>query len=248
VAPVVPTQRFLLKALATVLVFPGWLAVYGEEAAEARDGDAAPNEHLPALQPGQPLRLHEVLPAQHYSQPPRRYSEASLVKALEEAGIGRPSTYATIVSTILDRGYVALEQRTFVPTELGFAANDFLVAHFPRIVDLPFTAQMEDELDEIAAGRRQWTQMLRAFYGPFATTVAEAQSAPISPLKREEPRLPAARRAAHRGRPPAPGTKKVVRARRAKPAAATKPPLKRPGRWNPRPEPADDPLLDQLPF
>ena len=88
------------------------------------------------------MTMEDVLTAQHFTKPPRRYSEASLVKALEEAGVGRPSTYATVVTTIQDRAYVQLEQRHFRPTELGFAANDFLVAHFPKIVDLPFTAQI----------------------------------------------------------------------------------------------------------
>ena len=200
--------RFLLKAQATTLVFRGWLAAYGDDADEhgaataergsgrsaraqrgaAVDGqdDGAANERLPRLEAGQALVLLEVLPAQHFTQPPRRYTEASLVKALEEAGVGRPSTYATILSTIQDRGYVRLEQRQFVPTELGYAANDFLVAHFPRIVDLPFTARMEDSLDEIANGRLPWTQMLRDFYGPFCETIARAERAPLTALKQQE--------------------------------------------------------------
>jgi DNA topoisomerase-1 len=254
------TRQFALKAQATTLVFPGWLAVYGEAGAErvsaraqdtpsgsggrgARrrgrpahgepsapsepdspadpaDADAPPNDRLPQLTAGQPLELLDVLPAQHFSQPPRRYTEAALVKALEEAGVGRPSTYATVVSTIQDRGYVRLEHRHFAPTDLGFAANDFLVAHFPTIVDLPFTAEMEDSLDEIAGGRVPWTQMLHRFYGPFAETLARARSAQVSPLERKEqpaaadltpvpspPRAGSAPRAAgrgERGEPPIP--------------------------------------------
>ena len=182
------SHRFTLRAQATTLVFPGWLAAYGEDAQEPRaDEDGPANDRLPHLETGQPLDLQDVLPAQHFTQPPRRYTEASLVKALEDAGVGRPSTYAAVVSTIQDRDYVRLEQRHFVPTDLGFAAYDFLVAHFPSIVDLPFTAQMEDSLDEIAGGRLQWTQMLHTFYGPFAQTIARAQTAPVAPLKQHEP-------------------------------------------------------------
>jgi DNA topoisomerase I len=193
-------RRFLLRAQASSLTFAGWLAAYGEDTGESSaakpssepaEEDEAVNTHLPKLDAGQTVYPEEVLPAQHFTQPPRRYSEPSLVKALEEAGVGRPSTYATIVSTILDRGYVQLTQRHFVPTELGFAANDFLVAHFPRVVDLPFTAEMENSLDEIAAGRLQWTAMLGAFYGPFAQTVKAATTAPESPLKRRESEGPA---------------------------------------------------------
>lgn len=222
-----PSERtFALAAQATLLLFPGWLALYGRDAGEtgAADGrapagagsrrrrgasateataekptgdgvaegepadevaSAAPRENLrlPQLDDSTPVEALRVNPAQHFTQPPRRYTEAGLIKTLEEAGVGRPSTYAAIVSTIQDRSYVAREQGHFVPTELGFVANDFLVEHFPRIVDLPFTARMEDELDEIASGQRPWVEMLSAFYGPFSQTVAQAQTAPITALK-----------------------------------------------------------------
>ncbi|CAA9229864.1 MAG: DNA topoisomerase I [uncultured Chloroflexi bacterium] len=181
-------RRFLLRATASTLVFPGWLKVYGEDGgAGERNEDDAPNDALPDLDAGQVLYEEEVLPAQHFTQPPRRFTEPALVKALEDAGVGRPSTYAAVVSTIQDRGYVRLEQRHFLPTELGFAASDFLVTHFPDIVDLPFTAGMEDSLDEIAGGRLGWTEMLRTFYGPFSQTVSKAAGAPVSALKQTEP-------------------------------------------------------------
>ena len=187
------SSRFVLKAQATSLVFRGWLAAYGEDAGRndepsAEDGPA--NDRLPALETGQPLDAQDVLPAQHFTQPPPRYTEPALVKALEDAGVGRPSTYATVVSTIQDRGYVEIEQRHFIPTELGFAANDFLVAHFPSIVDLPFTAQMEDALDQIAGGMMEWTRMLDTFYGPFSQTLTRAQTAAVTDLKRSEAPAP----------------------------------------------------------
>ena len=178
-----PQVTFLLRATASELVFPGWLKVYGEDAAPTEDNDA-PNASLPPLTKGQVVYPEEILPTQHFTQPPRRFTEPTLVKALEDAGVGRPSTYAAVVSTIQDRGYVQLQQRHFVPTELGFAANDFLVTHFPKIVDLPFTAEMEHSLDEIAGGRQQWTAMLEGFYGPFSQTLTAAASAPALPTPR----------------------------------------------------------------
>ncbi|HET7771037.1 MAG TPA: DNA topoisomerase, partial [Chloroflexota bacterium] len=170
---------FRLRATASELIFPGWLKVYGEDTTPQDTASDAPNDTLPPLTKDQVVYAEEVLPAQHFTQPPRRYTEPTLVKALEDAGVGRPSTYAAVVSTIQDRGYVLLEKRSFVPTELGFAANDFLVSHFPKIVDLPFTAEMEDALDEIAGGRQQWTEMLERFYGPFRETVDRAAGAHV---------------------------------------------------------------------
>jgi len=185
-----PQQRFTLRATASTLTFPGWLKAYGEDTSSTQESDDdAPNDKLPDLKPTQTLYPEEVLPTQHFTQPPRRYTEPTLVKALEDAGVGRPSTYATVVSTIQDRDYVRLEQRHFLPTELGFAANDFLVTHFPKIVDLPFTAEMEDALDEIAGGRLAWTEMLQHFYGPFRQTVDAASGAPMSRPRREPAKL-----------------------------------------------------------
>ena len=173
------SNTFLLRATASELTFPGWLKVYGEDSAPQATDTDAPNPTLPPLSKDQVVYPEEVLPTQHFTQPPRRYTEPALVKALEDAGVGRPSTYASVVSTIQDRGYVQLQQRTFLPTELGFAANDFLVTHFPKIVDLPFTAEMEDALDEIAGGRKEWREMLEGFYGPFKETLDRAAGAPL---------------------------------------------------------------------
>ena len=130
---------------------------------------------LPGLTAEQVLRLLEVLPEQHFTQPPPRFTEASLVKTLEEHGIGRPSTYASIISTMLDRGYVRLEERRFFPEDVGMVVTDMLIEHFPDVVDVSFTAQMEDELDDIAEGGIGWTQVLHEFNGPFERALEKAE-------------------------------------------------------------------------
>ena len=114
---------------------------------------------------------------QHFTQPPPRYTEASLVRALEEKGIGRPSTYSPTISTIITRGYVARENKRLIPTELGKIVNDTMVKHFPDIVDIAFTAHMEDELDEVEAGELEWHKVIQEFYGPFEETLERAESA-----------------------------------------------------------------------
>ncbi|MGC8719335.1 MAG: type I DNA topoisomerase [Thermodesulforhabdaceae bacterium] len=164
---------FIFRATGSVVTFPGYLVLY-REITEEEDANGDENVHLPALQQGDDLHLHELKGSQHFTQPPRRYSEASLIKALEDFGIGRPSTYATIVSTIQERGYVVSEKRTLRPTELGFAVNDLLVAHFPDIVDVSFTAQMEDELDKISRGEGSLRDVLKRFYERFKPMLDEA--------------------------------------------------------------------------
>src|SRR3954453_10209002 len=136
----------------------------GEEPNQEEEDEKAP---LPPLSADQLLKLLELLPRQHFTEPPPRFSEATLVKALEERGIGRPSTYASIISVILDRNYVTLEEKRFRPTDLGTIVNDLLVKHFPRILDVDFTAGVEEELDDIAGGEREWVEVLREFYDPF---------------------------------------------------------------------------------
>jgi DNA topoisomerase-1 len=123
---------------------------------------------------GEVLDLLRLIPEQHFTQPPPRYTEASLVRELEKHGIGRPSTYAPILTTIQVRGYVERVNRYLIPTEVGFLVNDLLVKHFPDIVDIPFTAHMEDDLDKIAAGERDWVSVLRDFYAPFERTLQAA--------------------------------------------------------------------------
>jgi DNA topoisomerase I len=162
-----------LRATGQTMLFDGFIRVYTEGRDDAVDEDA--EARLPELAADQSLRLLEVLPEQHFTQPPPRYTEASLVKTLEELGIGRPSTYASIISTIQDRGYVRLEDRRFVPEDVGYVVTDGLVQHFADIVDVNFTAQMEEELDEIAEGQARRVQVLRDFYGPFEQTLERAE-------------------------------------------------------------------------
>ncbi len=159
------SPAYLLRATGQTLKFDGFRRVYFEGRDEPTDEDQ--EGVLPALTAEQVLRLLEVLPEQHFTQPPARFSEASLVKTLEELGIGRPSTYASIISVLLDRQYVRLEDRRFHPEDVGEVVIDLLVEHFPDIVDVNFTAHMEDELDDIAEGKMRWTQVLDEFYGPF---------------------------------------------------------------------------------
>jgi DNA topoisomerase-1 len=154
----------LLRATGRVMLFDGFLVVYRE----GRDDEPEEAEgQLPQLAEGQTLTLVDVLPTQHFTQPPPRFTEATLVKALEENGIGRPSTYAPTLSTLVDREYVRIEQRRIFPTDTGMVVTDLLVEHFPEIVDLTFTASMEEDLDEIARGHKDWPEVLRKFYDPF---------------------------------------------------------------------------------
>ena len=156
---------YLLRATGQTLTFDGFRRVYFEGRDDAADEDA--ESALPRLTAEQVLRLLEVLPEQHFTQPPPRFTEASLVKTLEELGIGRPSTYASIISTLQDRGYVRLEERRFFPEDVGEVVTDLLKEFFPDVVDVNFTAKMEEDLDEIAEGKLRWVQVLDEFYGPF---------------------------------------------------------------------------------
>jgi len=158
-------KKYLFRAVGSKIKFTGWTKVYGREEGEVTGTD---DKFVPALAKGTKLDLIELLQEQHFTEPPPRYTEASLIKLLEEKGIGRPSTYAPIISTIQDRHYVELEQRRFRPTPLGAAVNDFLVKNFPGIVDVSFTAKMEDQLDDIANGEKQWVPIIAEFYDPFS--------------------------------------------------------------------------------
>lgn len=161
---------YLLRASATEILFPGFLAVYTADKEEA-EKDGKP---LPVLKVDEALDLLNISPEQHFTQAPPRYSEATLVKALEEKGIGRPSTYAPILSTIQDREYVRQVEKRLQPTELGFIVNDILMTHFPNVVDVGFTAQMEADLDRIAQGETEWVPILAHFYGPFSSDLQKA--------------------------------------------------------------------------
>jgi DNA topoisomerase-1 len=159
-----------LRASGSVLKFDGFLKVYTEDrptSGAESDEEAEQNRALPPLHAGQVLRVLEVKPEQHFTQPPPRYTEASLVAELEKRGIGRPSTYATILSVIQDRDYVETRERKFYPTELGRLVSDLLVEHFPDVMDVEFTAAMENLLDQVEEGKRPWVGVLRDFYEPF---------------------------------------------------------------------------------
>jgi DNA topoisomerase I len=161
-----------LRASATRTLFDGFSAVYTEGRDDGADEDEA-DRQLPPIVEGDATSVREVTPTQHFTEPPPRFTEATLIKALEEHGIGRPSTYAATISTILDRGYVRVEDRRLHPELIGEVVTDLLVEHFGDYVDLAFTARMEEELDEVARGERAWIPLLRAFYGPLAERVAE---------------------------------------------------------------------------
>ncbi len=153
-------------ATGSVIGFDGFMALY-TIAAENNNKNGKKQTVLPRLQKGMVLKRPELIKKQHFTQPPPRFSEASLVKELEENGIGRPSTYASILSIIQAKGYANLEKRYFKPTELGFIVTDFLVENFPDILNVDFTAHMEENLDEIAEGKKGWVETLAEFYGPF---------------------------------------------------------------------------------
>jgi DNA topoisomerase I len=165
--------RYGLRATGQTLTFDGFLKLYREGRDDEPDEDA--EAALPVVTAEQLLRMLAVLPEQHFTQPPPRYTEASLVKKLEELGIGRPSTYASIISTIQDRGYVRLEDRRFRPEDVGYVVTDKLVEHFPDIVNPDFTAYMEKELDDIAEGQLRKVQMLEEFNGPFERALEKAE-------------------------------------------------------------------------
>jgi DNA topoisomerase-1 len=178
---------FLFRATGSVVKFPGFMAVYQVGRDEGDDADELEKGALPPVSVGEDLDLLRLIPEQHFTQPPPRFTEASLVKALEERGIGRPSTYAPTVATLLARGYVATEEKKLMPTELGLIVNDLLVEHFPQVFDVGFTSRMEEELDEIASGDRAWVPTLHEFYGPFSETVARAEQTMERVRLKDEP-------------------------------------------------------------
>ncbi|GCE28011.1 DNA topoisomerase 1 [Dictyobacter alpinus] len=160
-------RQYVFRATGSNLKFPGFYAVWSREEDE---------KLLPTMQVNEQLDFHGLKPEQHFTQPPPRYSEASLIKELEERGIGRPSTYVPIISTIQDRGYVDQEQRRFVPTWLGETINEVMNKHFPDIVDTGFTADMERKLDDVEDGKRSWIEFLSTFYGDFKSSMEKAEA------------------------------------------------------------------------
>jgi DNA topoisomerase-1 len=184
----ISAKDYTFRASGRVMKFDGFLAVYEE----STDEDAKPLEPddeqditLPALKQGEKLKLIDITPKQHFTEPPPRFTEASLVKTLEEKGIGRPSTYATILTTIQDREYVTKDQGKFRPTELGTVVTEMLVKHFEEIFDIQYTARMEEELDEVEEGKMTWVQALDEFYKKFEKDLKKA-SKNMENLKKQE--------------------------------------------------------------
>ena len=171
-------HEYLLRASGSAVKFPGFLVVYEEAKNEdVKTEEDEENVKIPVgIAEGQEQELVRLIPEQHFTQPPPRFSEASLVQALEENGIGRPSTYAPTISTIQQRGYVERVDKRLIPTDTGLQVNDLMVEYFPEVVDYNFTAHMEEDLDKIADGEMAWTDAIREFYTPFAEDVKKAQA------------------------------------------------------------------------
>ena len=170
------SDKYLLRSTGNREVFAGFKAVYRYEKADDENGEEETMDlPLEVMSVGQKQNLIKLDPAQHFTQPPPRYSEATLIQALEENGIGRPSTYSPIISTIQSRGYVTRENKRLYPTEIGYLVNDLVVEYFPKIVDLGFTSKMEDELDKIADGEVAWVDVIRDFYEPFSQNLENAR-------------------------------------------------------------------------
>ena len=174
----IKSGNYLFRSNGSILKFAGFMKVYVEsqdddnaEKTETKDSDRI----LPALKKGENLNLLEISPEQHFTQPPARFTEAMLVKELEDKGVGRPSTYASIISVIKDRDYIQNEERRLKPVELGFMINDLLVENFPDIMTTAFTAKMEEQLDEVEDGKKQWRDVLQTFYTPFKKDLEEAE-------------------------------------------------------------------------
>jgi DNA topoisomerase-1 len=166
--------KYTFRATGSILLFPGFMTLYIETKEENGEGED-PEGRLPELTEGETLKILELTPDQHFTQPPPRYTEATLIKELEEKGIGRPSTYASILDNIQEREYVAKEKGRLFPTELGCLVTDLLVGNFQDIFDVQFTAQMEDELDKVEEGEMKWTRALEDFYDPFQKDLEKAK-------------------------------------------------------------------------
>ncbi len=179
-------HEYLLRASGSAVKFAGFLVVYEEAKSEDVKDEEEEIVKIPAgIAEGQKQELVRLIPEQHFTQPPPRYSEASLVQALEEDGIGRPSTYAPTISTIQQRGYVVREEKRLAPTEIGIQVNDLMVQYFADIVDYQFTARMEEDLDMIANGQAEWTEVMHEFYHPFSEDLKKAQAE--MPTTKSEP-------------------------------------------------------------
>jgi DNA topoisomerase-1 len=166
--------RYLFRANGQVIKFDGFIRAYTEGQDEKTEDEI--EGVLPDLSADEKLKLHELNPLQHFTEPPPRFTDATLIKTLEAAGVGRPSTYAPTLSTIQDRGYVNKIDKKYSPTEEGFLVNDMLVENFPEIVDINFTSHIEEEFDDIAEGKIKWVEVMREFYGPFKKHLTEKEA------------------------------------------------------------------------
>ena len=173
-------RRTVFRANGSVVTFPGFLKLYQEDRDEPSEGGDENDRLLPEVAEGEAMNRGKVTPEQHFTQPPPRYSEASLVKKLEELGIGRPSTYASIISVLQDRNYVRLDSRRFIPEDRGRLVTAFLEEYFERYVEYNFTADLENQLDEVSAGKAEWKEVLRQFWRPFHSAIGETKELSIS--------------------------------------------------------------------
>ncbi len=167
-----PDGKFVFRANGQRIIFDGFMKVYRDD----ENGGESGENILPKLEKGEEIKAQDILPIQHFTEPPPRYTDASLIKTLEAAGIGRPSTYAPTLSTIQDRGYVEKIDKRYHPVDVGIIVNDILVEHFPEIVDVNFTSHVEDELDNIAEGKIGWKEVAKEFYGPFKKHLIEKEA------------------------------------------------------------------------
>jgi DNA topoisomerase-1 len=173
----------VFRATGQTMVFPGFYAVYHEDQDDASEEE---EKRLPALEQGDSVAIQKLYGEQHFTQPPPRFSEASLVKALEQYGIGRPSTYASIISTLVNREYVTLDKKRFMPTDVGRVVNKFLTEHFAHWVDYEYTAKLEDELDDISNGKEEWVPMLAKFWKDFSAQIIEKESVSRKDVTQEQ--------------------------------------------------------------
>ena len=173
----------LFRATGQTMVFPGFFAVYHEDLDDAVEEE---EKRLPALASGDGVKIQKLYGEQHFTQPPPRYSEASLVKTLEQYGIGRPSTYASIISTLVNREYVTLDKKRFMPTDVGRVVNKFLTEHFAHWVDYEYTAKLEDELDDISNGKEEWVPMLEKFWKDFSAQIDAKESVSRKDVTQEQ--------------------------------------------------------------
>ncbi len=220
---------YIFRALGRQLLEPGFLRVY-DVAEEPADDETALNEQLPPLAKGDALLWHRFWPEQHFTRPPAYFTDAALIQELERLGLGRPSTFAAIVDTLYERGYTVKVERTLRSTELGRTVCDFLLRHFPAIFEVAFTARLEEQLDEIAAGQAQWTVVMGAMWGPLSQLVTQAEAA-VAGAPKIRVAAPAGESAPPRRRRGRPGTGQTgARRRRSARAADEAPPASAPAK------------------